>query len=64
MPGITLSLNFSEEEIDDMIGPVCEMADLDCETVEDPLLRDLINAAQKLRDREGFLVTDGSELDT
>ena len=49
------------DEIDDLIGPVCELADL--EISNDKLMNDLITAARKIRDREGFLVTDGSELD-
>lgn len=47
------------DEIDDLIGPVCELADLSISN--DTLLNDLITAARKLRDREGFLVTDGDE---
>jgi hypothetical protein len=56
-----LADHMSSDEINDLIGPICELADL--EISADKLFNDLITAARKIRDREGFLVTDGSELD-
>lgn len=54
------------DDIDDLIAPVCELADIDtskeCGCHSDPLMDDLILAARKIRDREGFLVTDGGEV--
>jgi hypothetical protein len=44
------------EEIDSIIGPVCEIADL--ELSGDSMMDALIKAAQAIRDREGFLVID------
>ncbi len=65
-----LSDNLPEEEINDLIDPVCLLADMetsaeapDIYEKPDELLDNLILAARKLRDREGFLVTDGSEFD-
>lgn len=54
------------DDIDALIEPVCQLADLDTSREGghvDPLMDDLILAARKIRDREGFLVTDGDELD-
>jgi hypothetical protein len=46
---------------DDLIGPICELADL--EITGDKQLNRLIKAAQVIRDREGFLVVDGDDAD-
>jgi hypothetical protein len=46
---------------DDLIGPICEIADM--EITADRQLNRLIKAAQVIRDREGFLVVDGDEID-
>jgi len=46
---------------DDLIAPICELADL--EITGDRQLNRLIKAAQAIRDREGFLVVDGGDLD-
>lgn len=63
-----LSDNFSEEGIDDLIAPVCQLADLetyqeapDLYDERDEVLDGLILAARKLRDREGFLVVEGDD---
>ena len=45
---------------DDMIGPICEIADM--EETDDHQLNQLIRAAQIIRDREGFLVIDADDL--
>lgn len=44
---------------DDLIGPICELADLDLS--DDYHLNQLILAARTVRDREGFLVVEGDE---
>jgi hypothetical protein len=46
---------------DDLIGPICELADLDFS--DDYQLNNLITAARVIRDREGFLVVDGDDMD-
>lgn len=47
------------EEIDKLIEPVCELADMDtsqeCGCHSDPLMDNLILAARQIRDREGFI---------
>lgn len=63
MAGVTLSHNFTDEEIEAMEGAICELADMDCAAVEDPLMRDLINAARKIVDRENWLTFDDDDLD-
>ncbi len=62
----TLSDNFLPDELDELIGPVCILADLDTSDEDggrepDELLNTLILAARKVRDREGFMVADGDE---
>jgi hypothetical protein len=60
----TLSDYFPSDEIDDLIEPVCQLADLDTSKEgghSDPLMDELIVAARKVRDREGFLVVEGDE---
>lgn len=52
----------------ELIEAICQLADLPTtdETpgvARDDEMDDLIGAARRIRDREGFLVTDGSELD-
>ncbi len=44
---------------DDLIGPICEIADL--EMTDDYHLNQIILAARTIRDREGFLVLDGDD---
>lgn len=44
---------------DDLIGPICEIADL--EMTDDYHLNHLILAARMVRDREGFLVVEEDE---
>lgn len=63
---VTLSDYLRPEDVDNLIEHVCEIADMNT-TTEDPAgVRDdemdaLITAARKIRDREGFLVPNGSE---
>lgn len=62
----TLADYYLPDEINDLIEPVCELADLDTTQeggygVCDPLMDQLIMAARKVRDREGFLVVDDEE---
>lgn len=62
----TLADFLRPEEIDDLIEPVCTLADLETTTEAranhtDKILNALIVAARVLRDREGFLVTDGDD---
>jgi hypothetical protein len=45
---------------DDLIGPICEIADM--EMTDDYHLNQLILAARTIRDREGFLVVDDDDL--
>lgn len=45
---------------DDLIGPICEIADL--EMTDDYHLNQLILAARTICDREGFLVLDNQQL--
>lgn len=47
---------------DDLIGPICELADIDI--TDDYQFNQLILAARAIRDREGFLVVDGDDLPT
>jgi hypothetical protein len=63
-----LSDSLPDEEINDLIEPVCLLADMettseapDIYEKPDELLDNLILAARNLRDREGFLVTDGND---
>lgn len=55
----TLADYMKPDEIDNLIGPVCELADLETTAATDPLMDQLILVARKVRDREGFLVVDG-----
>jgi hypothetical protein len=56
----TLSDYMRPEDIDKLIDTVCELADIDtsqeCGCHSDPTMDELILAARKIRDREGFLV--------
>jgi len=60
---VRLSDNFVDDDIDDMIGPVCQIADWSTSDeagsvgrYKDDLLDNLILAARALRVREGFSV--------
>lgn len=64
----TLANAFTDDEINDFIEPVCFLADLETDAEggpqeDDELLDALILAARALRDREGFLVVDGDDMD-
>jgi hypothetical protein len=55
---------FPPDEIDDLIEPICLLADLDTSREgghEDPRMDDLIMAARDIRDREGFLVVEAED---
>lgn len=57
----------TEDEIDDLIDPICHLADLETEAEggpqeKDDLMDALILAARAVRDREGFLVLDDDDL--
>jgi hypothetical protein len=57
----------TDDEINDLISPICELADMETETEGGPqdgdeLLDALILAARAVRDREGFLVLDGDDV--
>jgi hypothetical protein len=56
-----LSRYLKPSEIDDLIEPVCVLADLDTSKEGghiDPQMDVLIMAARDIRDREGFLVEE------
>lgn len=64
-PTTVLANYLPADEIDDLIEPVCQLADIDTSREGnhvDPLMDDLIRAARAIRDREGFLVTDGDDI--
>ena len=66
---VKLADNFTEDDINDLIEPVCQIADMNTSdeagsfgSFKDGILDELIRAARALRDREGFLVVDGEDL--